>query len=154
MWGNIWCTHSSGPLVGCLSIDCVKRKSLIFFIWRKSLIFFFQGVSQVWKKNSKMYGTRLHFFCDVTYTERKSYATYAFFKQKKSQLCFFCYTTYAFFDTLPTTKKKIESYALKKKASYVFFVTRPTAKKKNTRFKLFFTKKRGTIFWLRDLRFF
>ena len=47
----------------------VKRKSLIFFIWRKSLIcFFFRRKSSVEKKTPECMVRDLRFFCDATYT--------------------------------------------------------------------------------------
>ena len=45
----------------------VKRKSLIFFIWRKSL-FFFRRKSNVGNKTRKCMVRDLRFFCDATYT--------------------------------------------------------------------------------------
>ena len=69
-----------------------------------SRLFFFLGVSQVWEKTTrKCMVPDLHFFCNAT--DKKKLRDLRYFFLKKSELRFFWYTTYAFFDTRPTAKK-------------------------------------------------
>ena len=110
-------------------MEGVKRKSLIFFFGVSRLFFFFFGVSRVWRKKPKKCMIRdLRFFCDATYTKKKSYVTYAFF------------------DTRPTAKKKNKRVTLfflyiKKRVTLFFLI-----KKRVTPF--FYIKKRVTLFFL------
>ena len=87
-WSGCHGTNDAVWTAGGGGFKGVKRKSPIFFFWRKSLIFFFRRKSRVEKKTEKCMIRDLRFFCDATYTKKKSYATYAFF------------------DTRPTAKKK------------------------------------------------
>ena len=73
----------------------VKRKLLIFVIWRKSLNFFFRRKSNVEKKTRKFMVRDLRFFCDATYTKKNKLHNIRF--KKKSELRIFRYASYFFF---------------------------------------------------------
>ena len=74
------------------SVSC-----LLFFIWRQSLFFFGRKWSVEKKIENVGYVTSA-FFVTRPKPKKKSYAICAFFLKKKSQLRFFCYVAYAFFD--------------------------------------------------------